>query len=408
MDQERIKKYAQCIVLKGANVQKDQIVDISIAADQYEFARLLVEECYKAGAKSVRVDFVDDVIYKLNVNNKSLETLTEFPLWEEEKLKYKVEHLPVRIYITSEDPDGLKGVDQEKSAKAQMINYPKMKKYIDQMENKYQWVIAGVPSKEWARKVFPGLSDDEAVEKLWEAILYTSRITEDPLKAWDEHNANLANRCNYLNNLHLKELRYKSSNGTDFKVGLIEDCLFEGGGETTLGSNIYFNPNMPTEECFTSPKKGEAEGIVYSTKPLSYNGEIIDNFWFKFEKGKVVDYGAEKNKQLLDQMLNLDEGASYLGECALVPVDSPVSNSNILFFETLYDENASCHLALGMGFTNLIKDYDKYTLDELHAKGINDSMSHVDFMIGSKDLDIVGVDQDGKEHQIFKNGDWAF
>ena len=302
----------------------------------------------------------------------------------------------------------MKGVDQQKITKARMATYPITKPYNDALENKYQWTIAAVPSVAWAKKVFPELSEEEAYDKLWEAILYTTRVTEDPIKEWDDHNKDLEERSRYLNSLGLVELRYKSSNGTDFKVGLIEDCLFCGGGEKALGSGIYYNPNMPTEEIFTSPKKGVAEGVVYSTKPLSYRGEIIDNFSMRFEGGKVVEVHAEKNEELLKQMISLDEGASYLGECALVPFDSPISNSKILFFNTLFDENASCHLAVGRGFSNLIKDYEKYTNEELEAKGINSSMSHVDFMIGCEDLSIVGVDKEGKEHQIFKNGNWAF
>lgn len=408
MNQEKIKKYAELIVRKGANVQKGQDVVIGLDVSQYKFGELLVEECYKAGAAKVTVDWDNDNLIRLDYNYRSEENLSDVLPWQEEKLKHYVNTLPCRIYIESSDPDGLKGVDQGKMARVRMARYPKIKKYRDAMENKYQWVIAGMPSPAWAKKVFPDLPEDEAVEKLFDAIMYTSRVTDDPIAEWDKHNADLAKRCDYLNSLNLKELRYKSPNGTDLKVGLIKNCLFEGGGETALGSGIYFNPNMPTEECFTSPMKGEAEGIVYSTKPLSYNGEIIDKFYFRFEKGKVVEAHAEVGDELLHHMISLDEGAAYLGECALVPVDSPVSNSNILFFNTLYDENASCHLALGMGFSNLIKDYEKYTLEELQAMGINDSMSHVDFMIGCDTLDIIGVSEDGTEHQIFKNGNWAF
>jgi len=282
------------------------------------------------------------------------------------------------------------------------------------MNNIGQWSILAYPNLAWAKKVFPDMNDDEAIDALWKAILYTSRVIDkdgnalDPIAEWDKHNTFLADRCNHLNSLHLKELRYKASNGTDFKVGLIDDCLWEGGSETALGSGIVFNPNIPSEECFTSPMKGQAEGLVVATKPLSYQGELIENFSIRFHEGKAVEVHAEKGEELLKQMISMDETAAYLGECALIPYDSPINNTGILFYETLFDENASCHLALGMGFTNLIKDYDKYTQEELKEKGINDSMIHVDFMIGSKDMNIVGITKDDKEVQIFKDGNWAF
>jgi aminopeptidase len=275
------------------------------------------------------------------------------------------------------------------------------------MDNKYQWCIAAVAGKEWAKKVFPGERTSVAVEKLWEAILSTARVHEDPIAEWDRHNKNLADKCEKLNSLKIKELVYKASNGTDLKVGLIPEAQFMAGGEYTLGTNVYYNPNIPSEETFTSPKKDTAEGIVYSSMPLSYRGELIDNFWIKFEGGKAVSYGAEKNEALLGEMLSMDEGASYLGEVALVPYSSPIRESGILFYNTLFDENASCHLAIGRGFTNVLYDYDKYTNEQAHEMGINDSITHVDFMIGTADLSITAITEDGKEVAIFREGNWA-
>ncbi|MBQ8415865.1 MAG: aminopeptidase, partial [Clostridia bacterium] len=314
----------------------------------------------------------------------------------------------VTIWLESDDPDGLNGVNQEKMAKALQARYKIRKPYRDAMENKYQWCIAAVPGVEWAKKVFPGEKKNKAMEKLWEAILYTSRATEDPVAAWEAHNADLAARCDYLNSLGIKALEYKASNGTDFSVGMIEDALFMGGAEAAQGSGIVFNPNIPSEEVFISPKKGECEGIVYSSKPLSYQGQLIDNFWMRFEGGKAVEVGAEKGEELLREMIGMDEGAAYLGECALVPYDSPICNSGILFYNTLFDENAACHLAVGHGFTNVIKNYDQYTMQQCYDKGINDSMIHVDFMIGTPDLSITAVTRDGKRVPIFENGNWAF
>lgn len=403
-----LKKYADLLVRRGVSLKKGQCLTVFASVDQAPLVKEIVAAGYKQGAKAVSVEWSFDEIEKLHYKHQSLKTLSEVPNWKIEKLKNRVETLPARIYITSEDPDGMKGVNQAKIAKARMATYPILKPFIDQIENKEQWCIAGAASPAWAKKVFPGLKKKEAVEKLWDAIMQTSRMCDDPVAAWDEHNKNLKEKCDYLNNLHLKELHYTSSNGTDFRVGLLDNALFLGGAEKTLGSNIVFNPNIPSEECFTSPKKGEAEGIVYSTKPLSYQGELIENFSIRFEKGKAVEVKAEKGEELLKQMISMDETAGYLGEVALIPYDSPINKINILFFNTLYDENASCHLALGMGFTNCIKDYEKYTKEELNSMGINDSMIHVDFMIGSDDLDIVGETIDGKKIQIFKDGNWAF
>ena len=257
-----------------------------------------------------------------------------------------------------------------------------------------------------AQKIFPDIPVGEAVEKLWEAILLTSRVDENPVEAWEKHNAELANHCKLLNDFNLAELEYKSANGTDFKVWLNPRGKFVGGSEKTLGSAI-FNPNIPSEEVFTTPMKGRAEGKVVATKPLSYQGKLIENFWMRFEDGRVVEVHAEKNQDVLEKMVAMDEGAARLGEVALIAYDSPINNTGILFYNTLFDENASCHLALGRGFNETLNGYENMTVEECKAAGINDSMIHVDFMIGSKDLSIEGVSRDGKRIQIFKDGNWA-
>ena len=407
MKKSLIKKYAELIVKVGANVQKGQDVLVYADVDQEELVALIVNECYRAKARLVRVEWNSDKVGKITSKKASIAALSTVEEFTKAKLQYRVDKNPAMIYITSEDPDAMKGVNQAKLAKVRMATYPIIKPYRDKMEGKYQWVIAGAPSKAWAKKVFPELSPKKAVEKLYEAILFTSRVDEHAIENWKEHNERFLKHCEVLNSLHLKELRYSSKNGTNFKVGLIDNANFLGGGETTLGSNIYFNPNIPTEECFTSPMRGQAEGIVYSTKPLSYNGELIEDFSIRFENGKAVEVKARKGEELLKQMISMDEGACYLGECALVPFSSPINKSGILFYNTLYDENAVCHLALGTGFPNVIKDYEKYTLEEIRAMGVNESMIHVDFMIGSEDLNIVGITKEGKEVQIFKDGEWA-
>lgn len=402
-----LRKYARLIAVKGAALKKGDTAVIRADLDQPEFIKMLVEECYRAGAAKVEVDWSYQPIHKLHVKNRSLKTLSTPEDWEIERLKHRARTLPAMIYILSEDPDGQKGINQEKNAKALSAQMKVIKPIRDTMENKYKWCIAAVPGKAWAKKMFPQLPVSKAVEKLWEAILYTSRVDGDPEAAWDAHNADLQSRCDALNSMGLSSLEYKSSNGTELKVGLIENALFLGGGEYTLGGE-YYNPNIPTEEVFVTPNAAEAEGIVYSSKPLSYQGELIEDFFIRFEGGKAVEWGAQKGGELLEKLITMDDGAARLGECALVPQNSPICNSGLLFYNTLFDENAACHLALGRGFSNCIKDYDKYSLEECRKMGINDSIVHEDFMIGTDDLSIVGVTRDGKRIPIFKDGNWAF
>lgn len=407
MQKTKLRAYAKLIAKKGANVQKGQVVWITAALDQPEFVEMLVKECYALGAKRVTVDWQHLPLTVLDSKNISLKELSAVEEWQKQKMQYQTDNLPVRIYLDSDDPDGLDKADQEKMAKARMAQYPIKKPYIDAIENKYQWCIASVPSKAWAKKVFPNEKTTKAVEKLWEAILTTSRAEGDPIANWTQHNSVLHNKCKILNSLNLRSLHYTSAQGTDLTVELLPQADFLAGSETTLGKNIEFNPNIPSEEVFTTPKAGAAEGIVYSTKPLSYQGVLIENFSFEFKKGKVVKVHAQKNQAQLEQMVAMDEGAKMLGECALVPQDSPIAESNILFYNTLFDENASCHLALGRGFSNCIKDYEKYSQDDFDKMGVNNSMIHVDFMIGSDSLDIVGTTAEGKQVQIFKNGKWS-
>ena len=408
MNKTRLKKYANLIARCGVNVQKGQEVVVNAGLDQPEFVKMVVDECYKAGAKKVSVEWSYQPLTKSNIKYCSDKVLATMEKWQIEKLEHRAEVLPCMIHLISDDPDGLAGINQKKMAKSMAARAKIIKPIRTKMENKYQWCIAAVPGKEWAKKVFPGERTSVAVEKLWEAILSTSRVNDDPIEAWRLHNEDLAARCKYMNSLGIKELKYKASNGTDFRVGLLPNAIFMAGGEETLGTNIYYNPNIPSEELFTSPRRGDADGIVYSSRPLSYGGQLIDNFWIRFEGGKAVECGAEKNEDLLREMIAMDEGASYLGECALVPYNSPIRESGLLFYNTLFDENAACHLALGRGFTNVIKGYENYTEKELHEMGINDSFMHEDFMIGTEDMSIVAVCENGKEVKIFENGNWAF
>ncbi len=402
-----LREYAKLIVRCGANVQKGQDVLIYAGLDQPEFVKLVVEEAYKAKARKVIVEWSYDALAKIHVRYQSVKTLSEVPQWQKERQQYFCDTLPVRIHLVSEDPDGMKGMNFAKMAKARKISYPILKPYIDDRDGKQQWTIAAVPGVAWAKKVFPGLPKGKAVEKMWEAILDASRVTEDSLKAWEEHNANLKNRCEYLNSLNIRSLHYTADNGTDLTVGMIPEAIFCGGGEVSR-QNIFFNPNIPTEECFISPMRGKAEGIVHSTMPLSYNGQLIENFSLRFENGKAVEARAEKGEELLKTMITMDEGAAYLGECALVPQHSPIAESGILYYETLFDENASCHLAMGAGYADTIQDHHSKTLQECQDLGINDSMIHVDFMIGCDTMNIDAICADGSTVAIFRNGNWAF
>ncbi len=402
-----LHNYARLIARKGVNIQKGQEVFIHAALDQPEFITILVEECYKAKAKKVTVEWYHPSLEKLDMRYCTIRTLAKVEEWQKAKLQHRADILPCNIYIDSEDPDSLKGINQEKSAKVSQLRYPILKPIFDSMENKYPWCIAAVPGAAWAKKVFPDLKKNQAIEKLWEAILKTSRVTDDPVAEWTAHNDDMNKRCEYLNSLGIKELHYKGKNGTDLTVGMIPEAIFKGGEDHTIAGQ-RFNPNIPTEECFISPMRGKAEGVVYATKPLSYAGELIENFSVRFENGKAVEVHAEKNEALLKQMIGMDEGAAYLGECALVPVDSPISESGLLFWNTLFDENAACHLALGMGFADTIRDFEEKTLEECREMGINDSMIHVDFMIGYEGLDIDAVTNDGRTVPIFRSGKWAF
>lgn len=402
-----MRSYAKLFVRVGANVQKGQEVRVFASLDQPEFIKMLAEECYKAGASRVTVDWNYPELTKLSARYMKLRDLSETREWEKARMQDMVDHLPVRIFIESEDPDGLRGINP-KYFKAFAARIKISKPYRDAIDNKHQWCIAAVPGEAWAKKVHPELSKRAAVEQLWKDILYTARADgEDPIADWEEHNRDLKARSKYLNDLHLRELRYHSANGTDFKVGLIPTAEFHAGRDTTMQGVVY-DPNMPTEEVFTSPDRRTAEGIVYATKPLSYQGQLIENFSVRFEKGRAVEVKAEKGQDVLEQIISMDEGCHYLGECALVPKESPIHQSGLLFYNTLFDENAACHLALGFGFDECVKGFENMTKEELYEIGVNDAGNHTDFMIGSDDLSIDGVDEHGNVHPIFRNGTWAF
>ena len=407
MEEKLLRDYARLIAFQGGHVNKGDIVWINAGLEQPEFVAFVAEECYKAGAKSVTVYWHHDPITKIQYKYETVGELSKVSPMQISKFKYWEKKLPVVIHIVSDDPDALKGVNQNKVTKSMTKRYPKIKKYRDAVDGKYKWCIAAVPGKAWAKKVFPKLDEDAAIEALWAAILKTSRVDgNDPVKNWDDHNAFLIGQREKLEKLGLKKLIYKASNGTDFSVELI-DGIHWGGGVEVAPNKGQFNPNIPSEEVFTTPMRGKAEGTLVASKPLSYQGQLIEDFAISFKDGKVCDVKAKKNQSLLEKMVKMDEGAAMLGEVALVPFESPINQTGILFYETLFDENACCHVALGAGFPELYPGGLDMNVEQRKEVGINNSMIHVDFMVGTRDLSIVGIDKNNKEVQIFKDGTWA-
>lgn len=405
MKSEIIRNYARLIAQVGANVQKGQEVFVHASVENTEFVHILVEECYLAGAKRVFVDYSDNALERLTITHGDEESLSHLNEMEIGKQEHFIKNHPCRIFIESDDPDALKGIDQGKYGRVTSLHTKEIWKYRKLWDSECQWTIAGYPSRAWAKKVFPELDEDEASERLLEAILHVSRADHgNPIENWEKHNEQLTRHKDKLNALGLKQLHYRSTKGTDLTIGLLDSVLWEAGGERTKTAKTFFQPNIPTEECFTSPDKFSAEGIVYSTKPLSLRGEIVEDFSLKFHEGKIVEVHARKGEDVLKDAIERNENGCYLGECALVGVDSPINQTGILFYSTLFDENASCHLAFGRAFPNLIKDYDKKTAEEIAAVPINESTTHVDFMIGDETLDIDGLDKDGNVVPIFRQG----
>lgn len=409
MNKSFLIKYASLAVNIGVNIQKDNILVISSPIETAEFARLITEEAYKSGAKDVIVHYGDQKLTKIKLENSSLETISNIPEWQAESYNYYARQEACFISISASDPDGLKGVPVEKIGASQKARTSALKEYFDNsMSNKCRWCVLSVPTLSWAKKVFPKVSDDEAMESLWDVIFKTVRVdTENPVNAWEKHNAYLEEKIKFMNNNNFKSVHLKSANGTDLNIELPEGHIWAGGSERDV-NGIPFNANMPTEEVFTLPKKTGVNGIVYSSKPLSYGGNLIDNFSITFKDGKAINFTAETGYDVLKQMLESDEGAKYLGEVAFVPYNSPISNSKLIFFNTLFDENAACHLAFGRAYESCVKDADKYSEEELEKIGVNNSIIHVDFMIGTSDLEVTGINENGETIQIFSNGNWAF
>lgn len=408
-NQEKIVKLAKLAVRVGANVNNGQIVVVRTSTDAVEITREVVRQAYLAGAKRVFVEWGDEYISREFLLNADDQTLVEIPDHMVAKYRYYVEQGACFISVSSPMPGVKKDVDPARSQKNMIASSKAVHFWREHMMgNKAQWTIIAAPNQMWAKQVFPDANEDEAVEKLWEAIFNASRVfsDNDPIEEWAKHNETLLKHNQVLNDYNFDHLLFKNSLGTDLKVQLVEDHIWAGGGENAA-NGTYFNPNIPTEETFTMPYKFGTEGKVVSTKPLNYQGKLIEDFWLVFKDGKVIDFGAKKEEATLKSLLDTDEGSRYIGEIALISHDSPISNTNILFLNTLFDENASCHMALGRAYPMNIKGGIGAPIAELEKRGYNNSFNHVDFMFGSEDMEITGVTKDGKSVKVFEKGNFV-
>ena len=406
--EEKLKQYARLVVRIGVNVQKGQDIVLRCPAECYEFARMIAKEGYEAGAKQVIVHFKDEQISRLTYDYADISVFETVPEWQAESLNKYAKEGACFISISGGDPEVFKGVDSNKlKANAKASDKAFEPFYKRMMASEIPWNVVAVPNKKWAMKVFPNVAEEEAMEKLWNAIFLAVRIDEgDAVEKWNAHNALLAEKCKKLNEMQFAKLHYKNSIGTDFIVGLAKNHHWEGGSEKDE-NGVEFVANMPTEEVFTMPDHRIGEGTVVSALPLSFEGTLIKNFRLTFRNGRIEEFSAEEGYEALERLLNSDEGSRHLGEVALVPYESPISNMNILFYNTLFDENASCHFAFGECYPTTIQGGNAMTEEELFEAGGNHSMNHVDFMIGTSDLSIIGIKEDGTKVPVFENGNFV-
>ncbi|WNS76354.1 aminopeptidase [Bacillus sp. DTU_2020_1000418_1_SI_GHA_SEK_038] len=406
--QTNLEKYAELAVKVGINIQQGQTLVINTTLDSADLVRLIVKKAYESGAYNVVVNWNDDLVSRTKYELAPDEAFNEYPEWRAKESEELAKNGAAFMSIVSASPDLLKGVKSErignfqKAAGKALSNFRKM-----MMADKVSWTVIAAPSPAWADMVFPDAPADSRVQLLWDAIFKATRTdVENPVEAWKQHDETLHEKVDYLNSKRYKKLHYKAP-GTDLTIELPEKHLWCGAGSINEKGH-EFMANMPTEEVFTVPHKTGVNGTVSSTKPLSYGGNIIDQFTLTFENGRIVDVKAEKGEEILKQLVDTDEGSHYLGEVALVPFNSPISQSNLLFYNTLFDENASNHLAIGSAYSFCLEGGKQMSSDELKEHGLNESLTHVDFMIGSAEMDIDGITVDGKTEPVFRNGDWAF
>ena len=406
--EDKLYKYAELLVDVGINITDGKRLYIRATADALPLVRLVTKIAYERGSKEVKVSLSDDTIARLNATYRTEEELAVIHDFQVAERMYYSDEKAGFLSIISSSPELLKDVSPKKLQAMQVANGQAFKEFSSRTQSDFHsWCVAGYPSVEWARLVYPELSDDDAVNALLELILYTVRAdVSNPVEAWIEHDKTLHSKVDYLNDKQFTALRYEAP-GTDLTIGLPENHLWAGASSTDSNGDSFM-ANMPTEEVFTAPDKNRVNGYVSNTLPLSHGGNIIDDFKLTFKDGEVVEYTAEKGYEILKNIISTDAGAKRLGEVALVPFDSPISNKGILFYNTLFDENASCHIALGSAYAFSLQGGKEMSREELDRAGLNDSITHVDFMIGSEKLNIYGVDKDGNETPVFIKGNWAF
>lgn len=410
MNQELLNKYAAFTVQVGVNVQKGQTLIIRCPVEGAYFGRACMEAAYKAGARDVVIRWEDEKAARIRMELGEEEALSETKPYElRSYLDYaESEGGCCLLAIHASDPEIFKGLDTAKINRVSLAKQEAMKSWREYtMKDRVQWCVVAIPTPAWAASVFPGLSEDEAQEKLWSAIFDVCRVTGgDPVSAWKEHVAKTSACRDKLNELQLESIHMTSANGTDLTVGLADGHTWEGACSKAENGAVFI-ANVPTEEVFTAPHRERVNGVVKSTKPYVYNGQLIEGFSVTFKDGVVVDYSAEKNAELLGQLLDSDEGARRIGEIALVPASSPINRSGLLFYNTLFDENAACHIAFGAGYPTTVKGGAAMTTEELLACGVNDSAIHEDVMVGAEDMTITGLTKTGETVTIFENGEWA-
>ena len=407
MNKERLEKYAKLLVTSGGNVQKGQPVVVSCSVDNACFGRLVQSYAYDAGASEVIMEWTDGVSTRNRFIRGSDELFDVYPEWMVKKYDYLDDHGAVYLHIDSSDPDLLAGVDPSRLKRASKASSTATKEHATRlMSNVLRWSVIAIPSAAWAKKVFPTLSEADAIEKLWDYILKGARADGDnPIADWDAHKDNFTKRTEYLNKKQFKALRITTSIGTDITLGLVKNHVWVGGGDTSK-DGIPFFPNLPTEEIFTMPDRNNADGRVVASMPLSYQGNLIEGFEMTFKNGRVESYSATKNQETLANIIEMDEGARRLGEVALVANSSPIGQMGTLFYNTLFDENAAAHFALGKAYPNNMAGGDDLTTEELEKAGGNDSLLHVDFMFGTPDMKVVGISEDGSETAFLVDGEF--
>lgn len=407
---EKLQQYAELLVKVGMNVQPKQPVFIRSSVETLELTHLIVEEAYRCGASDVRVVYSDPTLKRLKFENESVEHFAnhEIKSYDVEARMDYVKRGAANLALISEDPDLMDGIDSQKLQAFQQQNARAFKGYMESVQkNQFPWVVATFPSKAWAKRVYPELSVEEAYIKFIDEVFDIVRIDgNDPVENWRQHIANLSVYAQKLQQKNYHALHYVSE-GTDLTVGLAKNHIWEDATSYVNGKEQAFIANIPTEEVFTAPDRNRVDGYVTNKLPLSYNGTIIDQFKLMFKDGEIIDFSAEKGEAVLKDLINTDEGSRRLGEVALVPDDSPISNRNTIFYNTLFDENAACHLAIGSAYAFNIQGGTEMTVEEKIASGLNDSNVHVDFMIGSSDLTIYGIFEDGSKELVFENGNWA-